>query len=82
MKRIEQHASFGGRQEVWAHASSTLGCEMRVAVYLPEAALRGVKCPVLYWLSGLTCTDDGTNQPKAPAPKHRTKKGNVSSGMM
>jgi S-formylglutathione hydrolase len=47
MKRIEQHASFGGRQEVWAHASSTLGCEMRVAVYLPEAALRGVKCPVL-----------------------------------
>ena len=42
MKRIEQHASFGGRQEVWAHASSNLGCEMRVAVYLPEAALNGI----------------------------------------
>ena len=57
MKRLEQHASFGGRQEVWSHTSSTLGCEMRVAVYLPEPALRGEKCPVLYWLSGLTCTE-------------------------
>ncbi len=57
MERIEQHASFGGRQEVWKHASDTLGCEMKVAVYLPERALRGEKCPVLYWLSGLTCTE-------------------------
>ena len=48
MKRIEQHASFGGQQEVWAHASSALGCEMRLGVYLPEPALRGHKCPVLY----------------------------------
>lgn len=57
MERIEQHASFGGCQEVWKHASSTLGCEMRLGVYLPEPALRGQKCPVLYWLSGLTCTE-------------------------
>jgi len=57
MERIEQHASFGGRQEVWKHASSTLGCEMRFGIYLPEAALRGERRPVLYWLSGLTCTE-------------------------
>jgi S-formylglutathione hydrolase len=57
MERIEQHASFGGRQEVWKHASATLGCEMKFAVYLPPAALRGEACPVLYWLSGLTCTE-------------------------
>jgi S-formylglutathione hydrolase len=57
MQRVEQHASFGGRQEVWKHASQTLGCEMKLAVYLPEQALRGHKCPVLYWLSGLTCTE-------------------------
>jgi S-formylglutathione hydrolase len=30
---------------------------MRFGVYLPEAAVRGEKCPVLYWLSGLTCTE-------------------------
>ena len=57
MQRIEQHASFGGRQEVWQHDSAVLGCAMRVGVYLPAAALRGESCPVLYWLSGLTCTE-------------------------
>ncbi len=57
MQRVEQHASFGGSQEVWQHTSSTLGCEMKFAVYLPPAALRGQACPVLYWLSGLTCTE-------------------------
>ena len=57
MKRIEHHASFGGRQEVWTHASTSTGTEMKVGVYLPPAALAGQKCPVLYWLSGLTCTE-------------------------
>lgn len=57
MERIEQHASFGGRQEVWQHASSSTGTDMRFGIYLPEAAVRGEKCPVLYWLSGLTCTE-------------------------
>ena len=57
MQRVEQHASFGGSQEVWQHTSTTLGCDMKFAVYLPPAALRGQACPVLYWLSGLTCTE-------------------------
>lgn len=57
MERIEQHASFGGRQEVWRHASSSLGTDAKLGVYLPPAALRGEPCPVLYWLSGLTCTE-------------------------
>jgi S-formylglutathione hydrolase len=56
MERIEQHACFGGRQEVWSHASATLGCQMRVGVYLPSQAQTG-PCPVLYWLSGLSCTE-------------------------
>ena len=74
MKRVEQHASFGGRQEVWTHASSTLGCEMRVGVYLPPAALRGEKCPVLYWLSGLTCTEQNFIT-KAGAQEHAARHG-------
>jgi S-formylglutathione hydrolase len=57
MERIEQHASHGGSQQVWKHMSAALGCEMRFGIYLPEAALRGEACPVLYWLSGLTCTE-------------------------
>ena len=74
MERIEQHASFGGRQEVWKHASSTLGCEMRVGVYLPPAALQGEKCPVLYWLSGLTCTEQNFIT-KAGAQEHAARHG-------
>ena len=57
MERIEQHASFGGRQEVWTHDSAALGGPTRFGVYLPPAALAGERCPVLYWLSGLTCTE-------------------------
>ncbi|WP_323030394.1 S-formylglutathione hydrolase, partial [Castellaniella sp.] len=57
MERIERHACFGGSQEVWRHVSAVLGCDMRIGVFLPSAALRGEACPVLYWLSGLTCTE-------------------------
>jgi S-formylglutathione hydrolase len=74
MERIEHHASFGGRQEVWKHASTTLGCEMRFGVYLPEAALRGERCPVLYWLSGLTCTEQNFIT-KAGAQEHAARHG-------
>jgi S-formylglutathione hydrolase len=57
MERIESHGSFGGRQEVWSHASKQLHCVMRLGVFLPPAALAGEPCPVLYWLSGLACTE-------------------------
>ncbi len=57
MQNVERHGSFGGRQEVWKHASETLRCEMKLGVYLPPAALAGERCPVLYWLSGLGCTE-------------------------
>ncbi|WP_257388326.1 S-formylglutathione hydrolase [Tahibacter caeni] len=56
MQRIESHASRGGVQEVWQHGSATLDCAMRFGIYLPPQA-RERACPVLYWLSGLTCTE-------------------------
>lgn len=74
MERIEQHASFGGRQEVWKHASTSLGCEMRLGVYLPPAALAGERCPVLYWLSGLTCSEQNFIT-KAGAQAHAAAHG-------
>ena len=56
--RIEHRACFGGWQDVYEHTSSTLDCTMRFAVYLPpQATESGAKLPVLYWLSGLTCTE-------------------------
>lgn len=56
MERIEHRACFGGWQDVYRHRSSVLNCEMNLAVYLPPQALERA-CPVLYWLSGLTCTE-------------------------
>jgi len=56
MERVEQHACFGGPQEVWAHRSAVLGCDMKFAVYVPPQA-RERRLPVLYWLSGLTCNE-------------------------
>lgn len=74
MQRVEQHACFGGRQEVWTHASTALGCPMRFGVFLPEAALQGRPCPVLYWLSGLTCTEQNFIT-KAGAQAHAARHG-------
>ncbi|MFL6587458.1 MAG: S-formylglutathione hydrolase [Luteimonas sp.] len=56
LERVEHRACFGGWQDVYEHASKTLGCMMRFAVYLPPQA-ETAKLPVLYWLSGLTCNE-------------------------
>lgn len=56
MQRIEQHVCFEGSQEVWKHRSEVLDCDMRLGVYLPPQVAQGA-CPVLYWLSGLTCNE-------------------------
>lgn len=54
-ERISEWASHGGRQLVCKHDSKAAGGEMTFAVFLPPAAERG-PCPVLWYLSGLTCT--------------------------
>lgn len=54
---ISQNKSFGGTQSVYGHASVETGCSMRFGVYLPPAAELG-PVPVLFWLSGLTCTEE------------------------
>lgn len=55
MQLIEQNRCFDGEQHRYRHASGALGCDMLLSVYLPPRWRRG--SPVLYWLSGLTCTD-------------------------
>jgi len=56
MNKIDQHRAFDGWQQRYTHASSSCNCDMTFAVYLPPQADRG-PVPVVYWLSGLTCTD-------------------------
>ena len=56
LELVEEHVCFEGRQQVWQHRAETTACDMRFAVYLPPQAGQG-PCPVLYWLSGLTCTE-------------------------
>ena len=48
--------SFGGWQTVYRHRSTVLDCDMNFAVYLPPP-VETRACPVIYWLSGLTCTE-------------------------
>jgi len=52
---LKQYRCFGGTQGVYAHESSATGTRMEFALYLPPQAERG-PVPVIYWLSGLTCT--------------------------
>ncbi len=54
LQQVEGHASFGGFQSVWRHDSTATKTPMTFGLYEPPQASRG-KCPVLYYLSGLTC---------------------------
>jgi S-formylglutathione hydrolase len=52
---LKEFRSHGGMQRIYRHESSATRCAMEFAVYLPPQAEHG-RVPVLYWLSGLTCT--------------------------
>ena len=58
LEMISSNKSFGGWQKRYRHASRVLDCDMQFSVYLPPQAEQGASLPVLYWLSGLTCTDE------------------------
>ena len=54
---LSENRSFGGTQGVYRHRSDVTGTDMTFAVFLPEMAQLG-RVPVLWNLSGLTCTHD------------------------
>ncbi len=58
LETLSEHASFGGVQGFYRHASSSIGSTMRVGVYRPPQALAGAAVPALIWLAGLTCTEE------------------------
>ena len=55
METISTNRSFGGNQGVYKHQSAETGTEMAFSVFVPEH-VPGTKLPVLWYLSGLTCT--------------------------
>ncbi len=55
METVAEYAAHGGVQQVFSHASEATGTAMTFAVFLPPQARDG-RCPVLWYLSGLTCT--------------------------
>lgn len=57
LKEISSNKCFGGMQFVYEHASSETGTPMRFGVFVPPQAA-SQKVPALFWLSGLTCTEE------------------------
>ncbi|WP_297364610.1 S-formylglutathione hydrolase [Thauera sp.] len=60
-EQIAANRSFGGWHRRYRHRSTVLDCDMVFALYLPPQAEAG-PVPALYWLSGLTCTDENFMQ--------------------
>jgi S-formylglutathione hydrolase len=54
---ISEHGCFGGQQRFYSHESRECRTEMRFSVYVPPQA-RTAEVPVLYYLAGLTCTEE------------------------
>ena len=73
MKQIEHIREFGGYLNRYIHDSRACRCEMTFSVYLPPQAEKQA-VPALYWLSGLTCTDDNFRV-KAGAQRYAAEHG-------
>jgi S-formylglutathione hydrolase len=73
MKKIESVKEFGGWLNRYEHHSASCNCDMTFSVYLPPQA-ETEKVPAVYWLSGLTCTDDNVRT-KAGAQRYAAELG-------
>lgn len=73
METLETHRCHNGILGIYRHDSSVTSCPMRFSVFLPPQAEKG-KVPVLYFLSGLTCTEENFTI-KAGAYAHAAKRG-------
>lgn len=58
LEMISSQRAFGGWHKRYRHRSTATGTDMVFAIFLPPQTATGDKVPVLYWLSGLTCTDE------------------------
>jgi len=70
---VSKNKMFGGWQKVFSHDSKELKCKMNFGIYLPPQA-ENEKVPVLWYLSGLTCTEQNFVT-KAGAQKYAAEHG-------
>jgi len=73
MKLLEKIKEFDGWLMRYTHDSDCCQCEMTFSIYLPPMA-KEKTVPVVYWLSGLTCTDDNFRT-KAGAQRYAAELG-------
>ncbi|MFV0477323.1 MAG: S-formylglutathione hydrolase [Parahaliea sp.] len=73
METVSESRCFEGRQFRLRHTSQILACDMHFSLYLPPQIQNG-KVPLLYWLSGLTCTDENFVH-KAGAQRYAAEHG-------
>ncbi|KGL42461.1 MULTISPECIES: S-formylglutathione hydrolase [Listeria] len=73
MELLEEHRSFDGVQRKYRHYSTVLGCDMTFSLFLPNKE-KFEAPPLVWWLSGLTCTDDNFTH-KAGAQKKAAELG-------
>lgn len=69
---VSESRAHGGTQSVYAHASTAIGTRMTFAVYVPDHT-PGTRLPVLWYLSGLTCTHANVMEKgeyRAPCAQH------------
>ena len=58
MELLQQNRCFDGEQRIYRFNSNELKGDSRLGVYLPPQALGGEACPALFYLAGLTCTEE------------------------
>lgn len=58
MQILSSSRCFNGEQRFYQHDSAVIGLPMKFGVYLPPQVLAGVQCPALFYLAGLTCTEE------------------------
>ncbi|MDA8621294.1 S-formylglutathione hydrolase [Psychrosphaera sp.] len=76
LKNISSTKVFGGWHKQFQHKAASVAGDMQFAVFLPPRISDSNKMPVVYWLSGLTCTDENFMQ-KAGALKMAAELGIV-----
>jgi S-formylglutathione hydrolase len=74
LELISEHQAFGGWQRFYRHDSKVIGLPMRFAVYTPPQAAQQSPLPALFFLAGLTCTEE-TFAIKAGAQRYAAQHG-------
>jgi S-formylglutathione hydrolase len=75
LRLLSEHACFGGVQRFYRHDSQAIGLPMRFSVFIPPAPA-GARLPALFFLAGLTCTEE-TFPTKAAAQRHAAREGMI-----